>query len=350
MKTHFGSGIVVFFAATASVALAAPTAIPKAPPHLSVKPSPVVAPAPAVTKWSVSNAFENDMHDQMDVAASTPLTGGAALAGFRFRFGNGDHKLRRIGVTPKDRYANFAYADSNGDDPFAATASWAVINTAKPGTVSAAGGGQFEIPIPGGKIAGHKLVLSGFEFRRQDNTDANIRSVGVWLDGDRATARVMLMDDQGPDFRGFESKIGAALLGMPMGELKATVDTMLTATGRVNRGEANGKYRPFAVTVNYAWIPDAAVASTDVFTGTGRMPASGKAFPQNGVLQGFEFYFTNSDHHLMDVGVVGPLAHPPASIPVLTPPGGEVIEYQDVNRDDPMRWAAQYANLQPSAK
>jgi hypothetical protein len=344
-----GSALVILVAATSSIALAAPAAAPKVPPPPIVK-APLLTPVVTATKWSVSNAFENDMHDAMDVAASSPLTGGTALAGFRFRFGNGDHKLRRFGVTPKGSYANFAYADSNGDDPFAAMASWAVINTAKAGSVSAAGGGQFEIPIPGGKLAGHKLVLSGFEFRRQDNTDANVRSVGVWLDSERATARVMLMDDQGPDFRGFESKIGAALLGMPMGELKATVDTMLTATGRVNGGAANGKYRAFAITVNYAWVPDAAVASTDVFTGTGRTPASGKVFPQNGVLQGFEYYFTNSDHNIMDLGVIGPLSHPPASIPVLIPPNGETIEYQDVNRDDPMRWAVQYANLHPSAK
>ncbi len=300
------------------------------------------------TKWSMSNAFENNMKDSMDVAASAPLTGATALAGFRFRFNNGDHKFRRVGVLAKDRLATMSFADSNGDDPFAASASWAVFSTGKPGTVTATGGGQFLISIPGGKVPGHKLVLSGFEFRRQDGTDANVRSIGVWLDSERATARVMLMDDQGPDFRGFERNIGIALLGgAPIGELKFTTDTLVSAIGRVNRGEANGRYRPYAVSVQYAWIPDSAVASTDVYSGTGRAPSSGKSFPAKGVLQGFEFFFTNSDHHLLDVGVVGPMMKMPSYMPL---PAGEVVTFQDNNRDDGIRWAAAFADLKPSAR
>jgi len=336
--------VAVALAVVPSLASADPPQARPIAPKIDV---PLLPLTPAPTKWSVSNAFESNMRDSMDVAASAPLTGTTALTGFRFRFTSGDHKLRRVGVVPKDRLPAFSYADSNGDDSFAASASWAVLSTGKTGSVTASGGGQFEISLPGGKVAGHKLVLSGFEFRRQDRTDANVRSIGVWLDSARATARVMLMDDQGPDFRGFERTIGMALLGAPAGELKFTADTMVLAAQRVNRGEANGRYRPYAVTVHYAWVPDTAVAGTDVYTGTGRAPASGKAFPPNGVLQGFEFFFTNSDHHLLDIGVIGPMMKMPPSLPLAT---GEVITFQDDNRDDGIRWAAAFANLKPSAQ
>ncbi|MBX3219462.1 MAG: hypothetical protein KF795_03015 [Labilithrix sp.] len=313
-----------------------------------VPPGFTLPPAPQPT-WSLANASENRMKDTMDVAASSSLTGVSALAGFRFRFGNGDHKLRRIGVTPKDRFASFAFADSNGDDPFSAVASWAVVSAGRSGKVSATGGGQFEVALPGGKVAGHTLVLSGFEFRRRDGSDANVRSIGVWLDSDRAVARVMLMDDQGPDFRGFEKTIGAALLaGAPIGELKLTAASMVTAVGAINGVATKGKYRPFAVEVHYAWIPTSAVSAVDVFTGTGRAPASGKTFPATGVLQGFEFFFTGSDHHLLDIGVMGPLMRPAAG--ALQNPPGEVIAFQDNNRDDSMRWAAEFAILKPSAR
>ena len=341
-------------AVVASAVLASPAVLAQSgsqpaplPPRLKTPPKGFVLPAPPAPTWSLANASENGMKDTMDVAASSSLGGVSALAGFRFRFNNGDHKLRRIGVLPKDRYASFSLADSNGDDPFSAVASWAVISAGRSGSVSASGGGQFEIPLPGGKVAGHKLVLSGFEFRRKDGTDANVRSIGVWLDSDRAVARVMLMDDQGPDFRGFEKTIGAALLGVPAGELKLTTDSMVTAMGQVNRA-GGGRYRPFAVQVQYAWIPDSAVSGVDVFTGTGRTPASGKAFPSNGVLQGFEFYFTSSDHHLLDVGVMGPLMRPAPG--ALQNPPGEVVAFQDNNRDDSMRWAAELATLKPSGR
>lgn len=353
VRTALRLGFLLATIGSASIALAAPPATTKGAepplPKVPLLPSTgLKLPAPAPVTWTVSNAWEGGMRDAQDVAASSSLGGVTALAGFRFRFDNGDHKLRRIGVTPKERLASFAFADSNGDDPFSAAASWAVLSRGKSGVVSATGGGQFEIPLPGGKVAGHKLVLSGFEFRRKDGSDANVRSIGVWLDGNRAVARVMLMDDQGPDFRGFERTIGATLLGgLPLGELKMTTDTLVAALGKVNRGEANGKYRPYAVSVQYAWIPDSAVASTDVFTGTGRAPASGKVFPTNSVLSGFEFFFTSSDHHLLDIGVMGPMMRAP-SIAVLQPPAGEVVEYQDNNRDDPMRWAVELAALKPS--
>lgn len=359
MNVRLGLRIAALLGVVSSLAAAGETKpgtspIPATPPPgspgskgASALIRPAAPPANVAVKWSTSTAFENRMQDAMDVAASAPLTGQALLGGFRVRFNNGDHKLRKIGVTAKDRYANFTLADSNGDDPFAGIASWAVLPTGKISTVSATGGGQFEIPIPD-KVPGHKLVLSGFEFRRQDGTDANVRSIGVWLDGERSTARVMLMDDQGPDFRGFERTIGMALLAGPgFGEMKFGTDGILAAVNKVNRGEANGRYRPFAVTVQYAWVPDHVFSGTDTFSGTSRSPSSGKIFPTNGVLQGFEFFFGNADHYLLDVGVMPPIMRTPGG--ALQTPPGESVAYQDRNRDDPMRWGAQFAILKPSS-
>jgi hypothetical protein len=193
-------------------------------------------------------------------------------------------------------------------------------------------------------MADHKLVLRGFEFRRKDGTDANIRSVGVWLDADKNNVRVMLMDDQGPDFRGFEQYIGlffaAGAVAPMIGQTIATNATIQDAVKRLNAGEKAGKYRPYAVTVQYAWIPDWIVSGrTEVVTGVGGEPSSGKTITGDTVLQGFEFYFTNSDHHLGALGI-----RPPAFNRASGDSNPTVI-YRDQNRDDPKRWAIAYAKI-----
>jgi hypothetical protein len=52
-------------------------------------------------------------------------------------------------------------------------------------------------------------------------------------------------------------------------------------------------------------------------------------------LQGFEVMFTNSDHHLLGLGV--------------NPSGNGGVLFQDNNNADPMQWTMAYVTLKPNA-
>jgi hypothetical protein len=282
------------------------------------------------------------MRDSMDVGTTKPFSGPAVLTSFNLKFANGDHKLRRVAVMPKGATATLSFSDQNGDDPFNASATWASFLSTRPvpqSTVNAFGGGRFDIPL-GEPVAGRTLCLSGFEFRRRDGMDANVRSIGVWLTNNsqgKPVARVMLMDDQGPDFRGFETTLGVAfgVAAVPFGVLGGTTATIVDALSRTASFDER-RYRAYSVSVSYAWIPNTAVVASSRFTGTSRTPSSGRVLPTHGAIQGFEYYFGNSDHHLLSLGV--------------RPGRTEAIAFQDNDRDDPITWALQMAELKDPVK
>ncbi|TYT26516.1 hypothetical protein FZO89_09735 [Luteimonas viscosa] len=274
------------------------------------------------------------LRDNGPAALDKPLPGGWAMAGFELRFLNGDHKLRRIGVLGEERFARLALADQNGDDPFRGRVLLTSLPGAKVQQVTADGGGKFDIRLPGQAPRDSTLVLSGFEFRRADGSDANLRNVAVWLDPERNIARVSLTDDQGLDFRGLEASLGAMAASMlvPLPGLLETGSVVAgtRATSRAIR-QNSGQYRGYRVTVQYAWIPNSQVASRGGLAGTdrSRQPLPGGA--RIDALQGFEFTFTNSDHHLLGLGLNGD--------------GRGSALFQDNNTDDPMQWYASYLTL-----
>src|SRR5690606_5278331 len=132
-------------------------------------------PALVMAPLTRHTAEVSGLRDSGQAALEPQLAEGWALAGFQLKFRNGDHKLRRLGVVPEGRFVRFALADQNGDDPFEAGARFTGIPGVKVQQVVAEGGGKFEIPLPGAAPADSTLVLSGFEFRRTDGTDANLR-------------------------------------------------------------------------------------------------------------------------------------------------------------------------------
>lgn len=287
---------------------------------------------------SSAHARSTGLRDSGNTAVNPALPAAFALNGFSLKFDNGDHKLRRIGVLGHGRFTELALADSNGDDPFTASANYTIFTgngagQIVSGQVVAEGGGKFEIPLRGHAPADSTLVLSGFAFQREDGSDANLRNIGVWLDSERKVARVSLMDDQGVDFRGFESTIGAAFLN---GVLPGAFEVMLaTNVPRAVRGiRSAGKYRPYRVTVQYAWIPNAIVAQESAMSGTDRQRRQ-RPPSRIDALQGFEVMFTNSDHHLLGLGV--------------NPSGNGGVLFQDNNTDDPMQWTLAYVTLKPNA-
>ncbi|GAB3511239.1 hypothetical protein MNQ95_06705 [Pseudoxanthomonas daejeonensis] len=309
--------------------------VPPALSQVRVTP-PVVKPVKPATPSQAPQlhlARIEGLRDNGPAAIDRPLPAGWALAGFDLRFGNGDHKLRRIGVLGEERFVRFALADSNGDDPFNGAARLTALPGVRVQQVSAEGGGKFEIPLPGRAPADSTLVLSGFEFRRADGTDANLRNVGLWLVPERNVVQVSLTDDQGMDFRGLEATLGAAAASavIPLPGLLETA-TVMAGTGAATKGIAkmSGKYRGYRVTVQYAWIPNALVAQKGALAGT---QARRGATPSSRIdaLQGFEFTFNNSDHHLLGLG--------------MNSRGNGDVFFQDNNTDDPLQWSATYLTL-----
>ncbi|KAF1686849.1 hypothetical protein B1992_05500 [Pseudoxanthomonas broegbernensis] len=312
-------------------------AVPPAASQVRVVPPERMKAQPVVARAAQAPASHHaridGLRDSGPAALDRPLPGGWALAGFDLRFGNGDHKLRRIGVLGEERFVRFALADGNGDDPFNASARLSALPGVRVQQVSADGGGKFEIRLPGRAPADSTLVLSGFQFQRADGTDANLRNIGVWLDPQRNRVRVSLMDDQGLDFRGLEASLGAmaASAAIPLPGLLET-GSVVAGTGAAVKGigRMSGKYRGYRVTVQYAWIPNATVAQKGALAGT-QARRGGAPSSRIDALQGFEFTFNNSDHHLLGLGVNGR--------------GNGEAFFQDNNTDDPMQWSATYLTL-----
>lgn len=268
-------------------------------------------------------------------ALDTPLPEGWALSGFALSFNNGDHKLRRIGVMPEGRFVRFALADQNGDDPFSARAQFVSIPGIRVQQVVAEGGGKFEIPLPGKAPPNSTLVLSGFEFRRSDGSDANLRSIGIWTVPGRRVIQVSLIDDQGVDFRQVLPSLGPAAAAAALGLPGALESGSVAAGFRAVNSPVNGRYdvyRSYKVAVQYAWVPNSRIQAQGALSGT---RGSRAAPPRERIdaLQGFEFTFTNSDHHLLELA--------------LNPDGSGSASFRDNNLDDPMQWSATYVSLRP---
>lgn len=320
--------------ATAQVQVTPPPARAKVPVVVPKRgPVQVVAPTPR-GHLELHRTRIQGLRDNGPAALDKPLPGGWALSGFELRFLNGDHKLRRIGVLGEERFARLALADQNGDDPFSGQVLLTSLPAARVEQVSADGGGKFDIQLPGKVPPDSTLVLSGFEFRRTDGTDANLRNIAVWLDPARNVARVSLIDDQGLDFRGLEASLGAmaasVLVPLP-GLLEAGSVVAGTRAGTRAISQRSGPYRGYRVTVQYAWIPNRQVVARGALSGTDATRHARATGARIDALQGFEFTFTNSDHHLLGLGLNGE--------------GTGTVLFQDGNTDDPMQWNATYLTL-----
>ncbi len=131
-----------------------------------------------------------------------------ALSAFRFGFSNGDHRFRRVTLMPQGDSFEAAWEDNDGNDPYIAEGRWWRVPEAPGGVVTAVVSGVADIAIPRGP-ANHTLVLSGFEFRRADGSDNNIRTLAIQLDSARSAVRTVLLDDQSLDFAGLAAAAGA---------------------------------------------------------------------------------------------------------------------------------------------
>lgn len=340
------------------------------------------------------------------IATTCPSIGRTpALSSFRFGFFNGDHRFRQATLLPNGETFDAAFADVGGEDPWFIEAKWHRIPEATGGAVTAVVQGIADIPITRGP-PNTTLVISGFEFKRADGSDANIRTLAIATDSASATIRTVLLDDQGTDYSNLARAIavgfafGAAGVPDPNLSFLATSSAnslFNSRAGRLTPGAATEEFfpaetpgpvitlrpgaltpgvlrpgpvvvtpatgapaapaartievssqqaRPYQVRVVYLWVPNARLANTRQVTGGGRTRSvndtSGALPTGNYVLHGFSFNFDNSDHFIGAFGV-----HLRGGFPVRDEPTrrDNVISWEDSNWDDPIRWSARFSDL-----
>jgi hypothetical protein len=331
------------------------------------------------------------------IATNCPIGRIPALQSFRFGFFNGDHRFRQATLMPNGETFEAAWADSGGEDPYFVEARWRRVPEAPGGVVTAVVQGVADIPIPVGP-ANSTLVLSGFEFKRADGTDNNVRTIAIQTDSARRMIRTVLLDDQGADYTNLATAIA---VGFAFGAAGAPDPNMsFAATGISNSLLSNGaqrltpgtpayeaipaerpaattasgplitlpagaitirpgsipataaptvhvsdtRARPYRVRVAYLWVPNNRLARTRQASGSGRTAAESSgslpgATPH--VLHGFSFHFGNSDHFIGGFGV-----HLAGGAPVQTAvPSNEIVTWEDANRDDPISWSVRFSEL-----
>ena len=286
--------------------------------------------------------------DYLASAANVPITPAAALRNFRLWFNNGDHKIRTIGILHDQGSMLAKFSDQNGDDPFQVEAQWLNIPGSTGGTISAAGSGTFNIQLPV-KPSNTTLVISGFLFERTSGTDNNIRSMSIKMDQEKSLAQVSFIDDQGEDFRSvIENPVTTgALLVAPFGTL---IDTALSSEQLVKalNNEQKKTARPYAVTIQYAFIPNSKILVNGSVSGTNRsntgMSGQIPSIYAAQAIRGFALRFNNSDHHLLGVGIhlAGLKKFPGQRGSSDTDP----VTWQDNNQDDPLQWLVDYSVIE----
>lgn len=285
-------------------------------------------------RWHLSNARIATTNEARTVPEDQRfLSPVAGLVDFHLSFGaRNDHKIRRMTVLAEDRFARFSFADQDSNDRFEGRARWAVFSAGQQHQVTARGSGSFQIPLEAGP-ANHTAVLTGFDFQRESGTDANVRTVSLWIETDDAgnpVVRATLLDDMGADFRGLAEATfaGMAAALIPTGS-EIVSSHAIAVDGLARLTGASGGYRPFAVTVQYAWIPNTVIQRDGAAAGGSERDFQRGNLPR--VLTGFYFHFGNEDHHLSEIGV--------------TPATRNGIRYRDSDFDDPVQWELQYVEL-----
>lgn len=187
------------------------------------------------------------------------------LSGFRLRYLNGDHQVRRLGVRAAGNEAVGMLSDQNGGDNMSLRATYLGAVGYAPGTTSGACRGTctlaVDAPPPEAGGGTWRLVLVGFTFEKTSG-DAKVRKMSIQPAADGRSYRVELRD--------------------------------------------NGMF-DYKATVTYAWVRGGASGKTSV---TGARAANqrtqavrmGTVSAAPMLIAGFSVEFTNGDHNLLDLG------------------------------------------------
>ena len=231
-----------------------------------------------------------------------PFVRTSLLDGFYVRFGprlgqssNEDHHLRTLEVRlqhPEPTNIKVVYADKNADDRFAYIVSVhsREIAGVETGSTGAPLVCAIQCAIPLARPSPqHVFVLRGFR-------------LSVNTGGDRHVERLAVFEANG---------------------------VLVVAL------EQAGSPNDFRFEVDYAYLPPAAVQEVGELWDTDARAR--KDIPAGAsVIRGFDFRFTNGDHHVREIGV-------------MTPDDGRVeVFFNDKNADDPFVWSVRWAILAPA--
>jgi len=346
MKTpNFKITIFILFA-TLSFTLSGQIVNPKISTlkKTSTETTPRSSKANADAMISICRAFGTS-NEYLVSATNCPLSQAPALGDFRLWYNNGDHKVRTIGILHEQGSLLAKYSDQNGDDPFHVEANFINVPGATGGTISAAGSGTFNIQLPT-KPANTTLVISGFLFERLSGTDNNIRTMSIKMDQENSLAQVSFIDDQREDYRSVDANaiVSGSLLVVPFGTIISTALSLeQIAKAAINEGKNTA--RPYAITLQYAFIPNSRVFKNGSLSGTSR----GKGLSQGQLptwttlaYRAFVLRFNNSDHHILGVGIH---LNGMATFPGQRGFESDAITWQDNNTDDPIQWLVDYSEL-----
>jgi len=289
-------------------------------------------------------------------AIRSEIRGVPLLVGFRLAFGNGDHKVRRLGIAPEGQVYVATFSDQQPDDPFSSVISYWDAQGETLGSVNFVSKDSYGAPdylcygfdpactfeMPGtvrsdedlaGMDALHRdaalmPVLSGFVFERQD-IDANIMEIGADYGCLRAPclARLGMTDAAGFDARNLgEGKslqarnvlVRATYALIP----RRLVQTCQTLSGGRRPDAPDPAIRRMAIRDDPRALQDFRAERVPIAFRNAKV-----------VIQGFRFKFLNGDHHLQDIGVE------------YHPSGAFYLTFGDGTRDDPYSWTLSYCVL-----
>lgn len=226
----------------------------------------------------------------LTAATDKTLNGASALSSFYLNFTNGDHKIRSITLYPQTDTVNAGIADNDSNDSFDFAATWWNIPGAVSGIVNFPMGSAASQAVPDGP-ANTTLVINGFSIAMDGGHDCDIESLRV----------------------GYSKEHKNAVLAPGL--------------------KCNDRKWGF---ISYSWIPNSYIKENKIVTGSDRQASTVSGIlPPNDryMIREFNFRFKNGGHHLQGIGVN------------LAAPNGEVVTWQDSNRDDPIEWKVEYSTL-----
>jgi hypothetical protein len=239
-------------------------------------------------------------------AATVPLNETSVLSGFRLGFSNGDHPVKQITVMRDGAMAQGVLADNNGDDNYRFSATWWNIPGVVSGEISGVGNfyvGWNGVTLPEGP-PNSTLALAGFSLKVPEDEEV----FGLKVNLDTTTRKVVFA-------------------------LSNTKESL----------------REVGYTIQYAWIPNSALAGNFTVTGgglgAGARAASGASGPlpvnDRFILRGFELGYNDSSisaQNLLEASVtLAPGPNPNFD--------RDVANWQDNDRNERIRWRVDYSVL-----
>jgi hypothetical protein len=227
------------------------------------------------------------------VRRTIPLNGEPILQSYYFRFTNGDHHFKAVGVEPRVpsiTQATLGFADHNSDDPYFYNITFARYfgSIVRGSTTEFGRGGRITFPVnaPADR-ANFAFVIRGFYVQYRGD-DHHIQELGIQESNGRVT--VALNDHNDDD--------------------------------------------PFQIDLQYAYLPRTAFSELSLRSGVNARGGERTTVSRGvGLIRGFHFNFTNDDHHIKELGVL------------LNGAGRLEVYFGDDNGDDPFNWNVAYGIL-----